>query len=65
MLYSGGSYGNRESGHLNNSAPTSPAAADAGPALEQRERLESSISHVSGNQHLITFIVIFCEFTFC
>jgi len=59
-LYRGGyapaSFANRESGYLNNSAPSSPAAD--GDGLEQRERLESSISQMSGSHDFIIVIII-------
>ena len=43
---------NHESANLNNSQPDSPAADGTG--LEQRDRLESNISHTSGNNdHLL------------
>jgi len=46
---------NRESGHLNNSAPNSPAADGEEP--EQNIRLEPSISRMSGNSKCLIMIV--------
>jgi len=41
---------NRESGNLDDSPPASPAADETG--LDHHQRLEPSISHVSGNGDL-------------
>jgi len=70
ILHSSGylptSYANRESGHLNNSPPVCPAADEAGLAiaddtgLDLSERLESSITHLSGNGRYAMIFLCFC-----